>query len=131
MRDAKLNSHQVSHGTLLSYMWGFLLSLLLTLGAYIPVEMHFSSRHAIFSHELLVPFVLILAVVQLCVQAVFFLHIAFESKPRFRLAFLISTMGIVLMVVVSSLWIMENLNHNMTPTVVEQHIIRDEGINKY
>lgn len=126
MNNAKYN--RVSHGTLLSYMWGFLFSLLLTLGAYIPVEVHFSSRHTIFSKEFLVPFVLVLAVVQLFIQTVFFLHIAFESRPRFRLAFLISTIGLVVMVVIGSLWIMENLNHNMNPSTVENHIIRNEGI---
>jgi cytochrome o ubiquinol oxidase operon protein cyoD len=109
-------------------MWGFLFSLLLTVGAYIPVEIHFSSHHSVFSHELLVPLVLILAIVQLFIQTIFFLHLAFESRPRFRLTFLISTIGVVVMVVIGSLWIMENLNNNMNPSTVENHIIRDEGI---
>lgn len=124
----KIKNNRVSHGSLLSYMWGFLFSLLLTLGAYIPVEMHFSSHRTIFSREFLVPLVLVLAIVQLFIQTVFFLHLAFESRPRFRLTFLISTIGIVVMVVIGSLWIMENLNRNMNPSTVENHIIRDEGI---
>lgn len=118
----------VAHGTLLSYMWGFLFSLLLTLGAYVPVYLHFTSHHTLISHEFLLPFVLLLAIIQLFIQSVFFLHLAFESRPRFRLAFLISTIGLVLMVVVGSLWIMKNLNHNMNPASVENHIIHDEGI---
>ena len=115
-------------GTLLSYMWGFLISLLLTFAAYIPTFMHFTSKHAVFSHELLIPFVLILAIIQLFVQSLFFLHIFFEPTPRFRLIFFISTIGIVIMVVGGSMWIMNNLNHRMTPQSVENHIMRDEGI---
>lgn len=124
------NNVKEARGSLLSYMWGFLISLLLTLAAYVPVEMHFSSKGTVFAKEFLIPLVLLLAVVQLFIQAVFFLHIAFESKPRFRLAFFISTGGIIFMVVVGSLWIMSSLNHNMTPMGVENHIVRDETFYK-
>ncbi len=119
-------NHAPNKGSLLSYMWGFLLSLFLTLGAYIPVYLHESSRHELFSHEFLYPYVLIFAVIQLFVQSFFFLHVFFENRPQFRLVFFVSTLGVVFMVVAGSIWIMNNLTHRMNPQSVQNHIVNDE-----
>lgn len=119
-----------AHGTVSSYVIGFFLSILITFAAYIPVAMHQNSFHELFSHAFLIPFVLILAFVQLTVQLWFFLHIGKESGPRWNLAFFVATFGLVLMVVVMSIWIMNHLNTNMTPTDMTNFILHDEGIHK-
>ncbi len=57
------------------YITGFILSILLTLAAYILVSQHVAGHHAFLTHKFLITVVLALAMVQLVVQLVFFLHI--------------------------------------------------------
>lgn len=123
-------SKNTLHGSTKSYIIGFVISLLLTFAAYIPVAMHQGSFHATFSHNLLTSYVLILAFVQLVVQLLFFLHLGREPQPRWNGIFFLSTAGIVLMVVIASIWIMDNLNYNMTPHQVDQSVMDKENIYK-
>jgi len=92
---------------LIKYILGFLVSLTLTLTAYILV-----SGQA-FSGSTLVFIIGGLALVQMLIQLVFFLHVTDESGPRFRLmSFGFMTVTLVI-VVAGSLWIMYHLNYNM------------------
>jgi len=118
------------HGSVKSYVVGFVLSLVLTFAAYIPVVLHQDANHSLFSHDLLIPFVLILAFIQLVVQLWFFLHLGREPQPRWNGFFFLSTAAIVLMVVLASIWIMDNLSYNMTPHQVDQNIMEKENIHK-
>jgi cytochrome o ubiquinol oxidase subunit IV len=112
------------HGTLTSYIIGFILSLVFTLVPYyLVVEKKLTT-------EALVATILGFAVLQLVVQVVFFLHLGREPKPRWNLLFLVSTVSIILLVAVSSLWIMHHLNHNMSPMEMKQELIEGEGIHK-
>jgi cytochrome o ubiquinol oxidase operon protein cyoD len=64
-----------------------------------------------------------LAVVQLLVQLIFFLHLGKESKPRLNLtifAFMLLVVGIV---AIGSLWIMHNLDYNMMPKEMNEHML--------
>jgi len=122
--------HTNTHGSVFSYTLGFLLSIILTLVAYVPVAMHQNSFHQLFSHTFLIPFVLTLAFLQLTVQLLFFLHLGKESGPRWNLVFFISTFGLVLLVVVMSIWIMTHLNNNMTPQSMSDYLIRNEGMHR-
>ncbi|SRR5258708_6703890 len=101
-------------GLLKSYIIGFILSVILTLLAYIPVQIHVSSHHMALSHELITYFILPLAFIQLIIQMIFFLHMANESKPRWKLVVFISFVSIIFIVVVASIWIMNHLNYNMS-----------------
>lgn len=124
-----LKNQQVrSVGSATPYIIGFLLSIILTFAAYIPVVIHSGSHHSMFSHELLIPLVLFFAIVQLVVQLLFFLHLGQEKKPHWNLIFFVSTVSIILLVVVGSLWIMYHLNYNMMPSQIDQHVMQDEGI---
>lgn len=115
--------------TLRRYIIGFGLSLLLTVGSYILVMVHLGSAHTIPS-DLLLSFLLpILAVIQLVAQLFYFLHLGQESKPRLNLQLFLSTAFIVLLIVISSLWIMNHLNYNMTPDI-NSFIQNEEGIHK-
>jgi cytochrome o ubiquinol oxidase operon protein cyoD len=55
----------------------------------------------------------VLAVAQMIVQLVFFLHLGDEVRPRYKFASFVFMAGILIIVVGGSLWIMNNLNQNM------------------
>lgn len=95
------------------YILGFLLCIGLTLLAFFAVWLHSWSGHAFPSHYLLALIIAGLAVVQLFVQLVFFLHIGKESTTRDILA-LIFALVIVFFVVGGTLWIMTHLSHHGT-----------------
>ncbi|MEO5950043.1 MAG: cytochrome o ubiquinol oxidase subunit IV [Candidatus Saccharimonadales bacterium] len=93
---------------------GFVLSVSLTLCAYFVAVGNI--KDSVTATVVLV----ILALVQLMVQLVFFLHFGHEKRPRWNmLAFCF--MGIMLFVVVAgSIWIMYNLNYNMMTMTPDQ-----------
>jgi cytochrome o ubiquinol oxidase operon protein cyoD len=107
--------------TLKSYLTGFILSIILTLIAYFAVVNHVPNALII---------ILTLAIVQLLVQLIFFLHVTKGSDRVWNTVVLFSTVGIVLILVLGSIWIMGHLNYNMMPEQMEKSIIQDEGIHK-
>jgi len=120
------HEHPATHGSYAAYIVGFILSIVLTLVAYFTiVNGWLAGRGALL-------FVAALAIVQLLVQLLFFLHLGDERGPRWNLMTFLFAGLVVVIVVVGSLWIMYNLNHNMkfdmTPGQVDQTIIKDEGI---
>src|SRR4051812_10717480 len=106
------------HGSIASYLTGFLLSVILTLVAYIPVVIHINTQHKFPSHTVIIPVILAFAVLQLFVQLVYFLHLGVDARNRWSLLFFISTVLIILIIVIGSIWIMANLNYNMLPQQV-------------
>ena len=94
---------------LIRYSLGFVVSLLLTLGAYLLVT------QASVNGSQLVLAVSILAMIQLLVQLVCFLHLSDETKPRLRTWTFVTMTGALLMIVFGSIWIMNNLDYNMMP----------------
>lgn len=117
------------------YIIGFILSLLLTLAAYFLVQQHIGGQQAVFSRQVVIGAVGLLAVLQLIVQAVFFLHLGRESKPRWNLMIFLFTGLVILIVVFGSLWIIQNLRYQRdsqdqpSPSSVNTYIIKDEGFN--
>ncbi len=93
-----------------TYVTGYLLSVGLTLCAYLLVT-HQNNSHYWF----VITAIAILAIIQFLVQLSFFLHISFASKERWRIVVLVFMITIVLILVVGSIWIMNNLNYRMTP----------------
>jgi len=88
-----------------SYLSGFILSIALTLAAYFAVTSHSADAlWVIFG----------VAIVQLFVQLVFFLHIGKGADRGWTWLFLSFALLVVFIVVGGSLWIMANLNYNMT-----------------
>jgi len=92
------------------YFTGYVLSIAITVVAFGLVQMHLSSGHLFPAHDMLVPFLAILALCQLLVQAVFFLHLGKETSSWnwFVLGF---ALMITTFVVGGSFWIMGNLQH--------------------
>ncbi len=111
-------------GTFTSYTIGFVISIILTLVAYfIVVEKYLPGRTLLAT-------LVALAITQLLVQLIFFLHLGRESKPRWNLTVLLYAVLLVVILVVGTLWIMANLNYHMGPQEVEEYLLQDEGINK-
>lgn len=111
------------------YIIGFVSSVVLTVIAFGAVASHIETNQTIPSHDIVVPILIALAVLQLIVQLVFFLHLGSESKPRLNLMAFLFMLLVVVIVVFGSLWIMQNLDYNMQhgPNT-EQNMIEDEGI---
>ncbi|MBX4205505.1 MAG: cytochrome o ubiquinol oxidase subunit IV [Candidatus Doudnabacteria bacterium] len=105
------------------YTLGFVLSIILTLAAYFAVVDKFLSG---FNLTLLI---VALALVQLCVQLYFFLHLDAEEGPRWNLSALLATAGMILILVAGSIIIMNNLKyrHNVPDT---KTILENEAITK-
>ena len=114
-------------GTTLGYVAGFGLSLILTLLAFYLVASK-DDRPQILTHRFLMVSLVCLAVAQLFVQLLFFLHLDRESKPRWNLLVASFAGVVVLILVLGSLWIMSNLNYHMQPVPSDKSIIKDEGI---
>jgi len=115
--------HRHSPVPYLSYVIGFVLSVLTSLLAYFFVV------NNLLPKESLVYVVLGIAVVQLVVQMVFFLHIGRGS--HWKLLTFVFTVLVVGVVVVGSIWIMNNLNYNMmdmSPDEMRQYMSENEGI---
>ena len=115
--------------SLKSYIIGFVLSLAFTLAAAGLIWIHLNSGHRVFTQEFLTIAVLILAVAQMFVQLMFFMHLGGESGPRWKLVALLSTVGIILVIVVGSVWIMNHLNYNMmaSPADMNTYIQSQDG----
>jgi cytochrome o ubiquinol oxidase operon protein cyoD len=107
----------------ISYIVGFVLSVAATLIAYFFVVNH------VWPKEMLIYVVLGIAVVQLVIQAVFFLHIGRGSQ--LKLVTFVFAILVVLIIAGGSIWIMNNLNYNMTRMTPDQMLLymkQNEGI---
>ncbi|MBO9599790.1 MAG: cytochrome o ubiquinol oxidase subunit IV [Cohnella sp.] len=89
-----------SHGSLKSYVIGFLLSLVLTA---IPLIVVLNDLMEGTSAKVLL---LGSAVLQFVVQLFYFMHLKEEKKPRYNLMVLLLGIAIVLTIVAGSIWIM-------------------------
>lgn len=124
-------------GSVQSYVVGFLLSIGLTCTSFGIVWKHIDSEHVWGGHGYLTAAIMVLALVQLIVQLVFFLHLSHEQKPRMQSMLFVFTSLIITIVVVGSLWIMANLDYSHggnhsghSSQEIDKEIIEDEGISR-
>jgi cytochrome o ubiquinol oxidase operon protein cyoD len=110
------------HGTIGSYVIGFILSLIFTLIPYFLVTRHTVSGNALLAS------ILGFAMLQMVVQITFFLHLGRGPKPKWNLFFFLSTVGIILIVVGGSIMIINNLHYNMLPSDQIKKLANEEGI---
>lgn len=112
----------------LSYLIGFLLSIVLTIAAYLLV-VNEGLRDKIAPAAVLI-ILSLLASAQLIVQLLFFLHLGDESKPRWRLMSFIFAFTILGIIVFGSLWIMFDMNSRMmmSPTDMIKYMNRQSGV---
>jgi cytochrome o ubiquinol oxidase operon protein cyoD len=115
---------QIKHVSLTPYVVGFVLSLVFT---FIP---YYLVVNKTLAGDMLLAAILGFAMLQLVVQVVFFLHLGREKKPHFNLIFLIATIATIMGIVAASIWIMDHLHYNMSPTDVTNKVVSDEAIHQ-
>jgi cytochrome o ubiquinol oxidase subunit IV len=66
--------------------------------------------------------------VQFIVQMFLFLHVGEERGPRLKLLAACLMLGVVLILVFGSLWVMNNLNYRMTPQQITQYMQSQDNL---
>jgi cytochrome o ubiquinol oxidase operon protein cyoD len=136
-----IDFNEAWRGSIRSYLTGYVLSLVLTSTAFWLVHKHLAANHVSPTDTFMFWALSALALTQLFVQLVFFLHLDRESKPRWNNVVLGFAAIVVIILVGGSIWIMTNLNyhHNgfghthaghtqASPQQTTQYIIKDEGV---
>jgi cytochrome o ubiquinol oxidase operon protein cyoD len=110
--------------SLQSYVIGGILSLALTLSAYLLVV------YTLLPGDWLVFALLALALLQFLIQIRYFLHLGRGIESRAQILALGSIILIVLVLVVGSRWIMSTLNQRMMldPGQMEEYMNRQPGL---
>jgi cytochrome o ubiquinol oxidase operon protein cyoD len=98
-----------SHASVKSYMIGFVLSIILTA---IPFGLVMDQTHG-FTTDTILAAILVLAVVQVFVHVVYFLHMDRSAEQRWNVVAFAFTVMILFIVVAGSVWIMHNATRNM------------------
>jgi cytochrome o ubiquinol oxidase subunit IV len=89
---------------------GYSLSLFLTLAAFISV-MRFNDGNSNISQIQTTFLIALLALAQLYVQLIFFLHLGTSRESRWNLVSFLYISASILLVVIGSIWIMNNLSY--------------------
>jgi cytochrome o ubiquinol oxidase operon protein cyoD len=108
---AEAHSHDAGgHGSMRGYLTGFVLAAILTA---IPFWLVMGK---VFSNPTVTALaIMVLAVVQIVVHMVYFLHMNTKSEGGWNMLALIFTLVLVVITLSGSLWIMYHLNNNMMP----------------
>ena len=116
------SSKHNEHGSMKSYIIGFILSLILTFNPYYMVV------NKMVTGKALLITIIVFAILQMFVQLIFFLHLGRGPKPLYNVVFLVGTGATIMIVVIASLFIMDNLYRNMSPGEVTQKLAQKESI---
>ncbi|MBD0383062.1 cytochrome o ubiquinol oxidase subunit IV [Paenibacillus sedimenti] len=102
MGQSKAGSHEshVSHGSLKSYIIGFVLSIVLTIIPLVVVMNHMLGKIGTLI------LILLMAVLQFVVQLFFFMHVKEGENARWNIMALIFGLVILVTIVAGSIWIM-------------------------
>ncbi|MBW8734952.1 MAG: cytochrome o ubiquinol oxidase subunit IV [Asticcacaulis sp.] len=101
--------HDGGHGSVKSYLTGFVLSVVLTGVPFALVMLH------LMPVATLIPVIIGVGVVQIVVHLVYFLHMNVSSSQVWNNAAFVVALIIVLILIVGTLWVMYHMNHNMMP----------------
>lgn len=101
----------VPHGSRRGYITGFLLSVILTA---IPFAVVMTGA---LDATVAAGVCMVLAIVQIVVHMIFFLHMNSKSENGWTMMALIFTVIIVVIALTGSLWVMYHMNANMMPDV--------------
>lgn len=129
MKDENLKAKkETGNFTLKNYVIGFLLSIILTLTAYFITAVHLQTNHNFPPDQIAMYILAGLGITQFIVQLIFFLHLGRGSKSRWNLIVFLFAFTVIVILVAGSLWIMQNLNYNMTPKDIYQYMIKMDAI---
>jgi cytochrome o ubiquinol oxidase operon protein cyoD len=97
------------HGSLRGYLVGYLVAALLTIASFLAAETSALTPSSVTAA------ITVLAIAQMLVHLIFFLHISTSPNQRTNILAFAVTLIIVSMIVAGSLWIMSHLESNMMP----------------
>jgi cytochrome o ubiquinol oxidase subunit IV len=98
------------HGSMKSYMTGFILSVILT-----AIPFYLVMTGAIENKNWTIAIIVAMAMVQIVVHMIYFLHMNTTSDAGWTMMALIFTVIVVVIALSGSLWVMYHLNVNMMP----------------
>jgi cytochrome o ubiquinol oxidase operon protein cyoD len=98
------------HGSLRDYVTGFVLAAILT-----AIPFWLVMGEVFRDTKITALIIMALAVVQIVVHMVYFLHMNTKSEGGWNMLALIFTLVLVVIALSGSLWIMYHLNNNMMP----------------
>ncbi|ESH88775.1 MULTISPECIES: cytochrome o ubiquinol oxidase subunit IV [Cupriavidus] len=101
-----------AHGTLKSYVIGFVLSVILT-----AIPFWLVMGKVIENQSTTALVILGFGAVQIVVHMIYFLHMNTKSEGGWNMLALIFTIILVVITLVGSLWVMYHMNTNMMPTM--------------
>ena len=107
-----------AHGTLKGYLTGFVLAVILT-----AIPFWLVMADVLGDTQATALTIMALAVVQIIVHMVYFLHMNTKSEGGWTMLALIFTVVLVVITLSGSLWVMYHLNANMMP--VSAHDMRN------
>ncbi|MET0258474.1 MAG: cytochrome o ubiquinol oxidase subunit IV [Methylobacterium sp.] len=99
-----------AHGSVKSYVTGFVLSVILT-----AIPFWLVMGEVLSNVVWTTIIILALAVVQIVVHMVYFLHMNTKSEGGWTVLALIFTVTLVVITLTGSIWVMHHLNTNMMP----------------
>ncbi|WP_378945959.1 cytochrome o ubiquinol oxidase subunit IV [Paracoccus sp. R86501] len=106
--DGHADGHD--HGSVRSYVTGFVLSVILTA---IPFGLVMAG--GLSSRMLTVMIVLGMAVAQIVVHMIYFLHMNSKSEKGWTMISLVFTIVVLVIMLSGSVWVMYHMNANMMP----------------
>ena len=121
------NNHQhdtSAHGSISSYVIGFVLSLIFSIIPYYLVVNKSLTGNALTAT------ILTFGVIQMLIQIIFFLHLGRGPKPLYNVVFFGATAFMILVVVIGSIFIMKHLHYNMSPEEVTKKLAQKEGLDQ-
>ncbi|CAP43741.1 cytochrome o ubiquinol oxidase subunit IV [Bordetella petrii] len=107
------NGHEedpLAHASLHGYLLGFALAAILTAIPFFIVMANVFSSSRVTGLVLLA-----LAIVQIVVHVIYFLHVDFQSEGGWNMLSIVFTLVLVVIALSGSIWIMYHLDHNMMP----------------
>jgi cytochrome o ubiquinol oxidase operon protein cyoD len=109
-----------------TYVFGFGASLMLSILSYLTVSLHWFGTKTMTAATIL----LCLAVLQLIVQLICFLHLGLGPKAVVKTHIFLFTFSTLLIIVIGSLWIMQNLNYRMgmSPDQMNRYMLHQNKI---
>ena len=100
-------SVDASHGSVKSYLTGFVLSVILTVIPFALV------MYPTLPKPVTAGVVAIFAVIQVVMHLIYFLHLNFSPHQRWNVTALVFSTVVIALLVGLSLWIMYSVHHNM------------------
>lgn len=97
------------HGSLRGYLVGYVVAAMLTIAAF------GAARTNLLTPSSAIAAITVLAIAQMLVHLIFFLHISTSPNQRTNIVALVLAVTVVSMIVAGSLWIMSHLQANMMP----------------